>query len=287
MRRWASLAALVALLGLLVPARAPARPRDPRLSRVHTWAFAIGDGDLRGDVARRYSGYDLVVLDGEGASRAQVAALRRRGTVVLAYLDAGTIEAGRWWYPRVKRYRMDLWGDWGEWYANVNARGFRRVIAGQVAPALLAKGFDGLFLDNTDMIETHPRQTTGMRTLVVALAKLVHGRGGLLFSQNGEDSIGPLLGDYDGWNREDVTSTYDFSTRRYVRQARSAVRTAQRALRRIWAAGLLVLATDYLRAGDRATAARSIADACAAGALPFLSDIGLTRIPRSAPRCPR
>jgi hypothetical protein len=68
-------------------------------------------------------------------------------------------------------------------------------------------------------------------------------------------------------------------------QPRRAVGRAQRALRRIAAAGLLVLGTDYLRAGDHATAARSIADACAAGALPFLSDIELTRIPATPARC--
>jgi hypothetical protein len=137
--------------------------------------------------------------------------------------------------PRLAPYRLELWGQWGEWYANVDAPGFRR-----------------------------------------------HG---LVFAQNGEDSIGPSLGAYDGWNREDVTSTYDFATRRYLRQPRRAVGRAQRALRRIAAAGLLVLGTDYLRAGDHATAARSIADACAAGALPFLSDIELTRIPATPARC--
>lgn len=288
MRRWASaLAALAVLAGVIaaVASDAGARPRDARLARVHTWAFAIGDGDLAGNLARRYAGYDLVVLDGEGVTRAQVSALHRAGTLVLGYLDVGTIEAGRSWYAQVKRYRMDLWGEWGEWYADVDAAGFRDVIVHAVAPAMLAKGLDGLFLDNTDMIESHPRQTSGMRTLVRALAGLAHHRGELLFAQNGEASIGPLLGVYDGWNREDVSATYDFGSRHYVRQSRSDVRTAQGALRRIAAAGLLVLATDYVGAGDRAATAQSIADACAAGALPFVSDIALTRVPRVPARC--
>src|SRR5581483_6307649 len=215
-----------------------------------------------------------------------IATLRRAGKIVLGYLDVGTIEPYRSWYHLLKPYRLAYWPDWGEWYARVSAPGYRQAIAGAIAPALLGKGFDGLFLDNTDMIEAYPGQTAGMRRLVRALAGLVHGRGRFLFAQNGEDTIGPLVSQYDGWNREDVSATYDFARRRYVMQSRSDVRAAQAALRRLAAAGLLVLATDYTAAGDRLAAARSVADACAAGALPFVSDIDLTRVPRIPARCP-
>jgi hypothetical protein len=142
-----------------------------------------------------------------------------------------------------------------------------------------------LFLDNTDMIATHPRQTVAMRKLVVALAALVHRQRGLLFSQNGEDSIGPVLHYYDGWNREDVSATYDFGRNRYVRQPRDQVRAAIAALTRVRRAGLLALATDYVASGDKATAMTAVANACSAGALPFLSDIDLTRIPAVPARC--
>src|SRR5207245_2575497 len=119
-----------------------------------------------------------------------VHALRAAGTIVLAYLDVGTIEPFRPWYATLKPYRLDFWPDWGEWYADVSRPGYRRAIAQAIAPRILRKGFDGLFLDNTDMIETHPRRAAGMGALVGALSALVHRRGGLLFTQNGEDSIG-------------------------------------------------------------------------------------------------
>ena len=265
---------------------AAARPRDARLRAVHSWAFAIGDGDLSGNLVARYARYDLLIVDGEGASASQVAALRRAGKLVLAYLDVGTIEPYRSWYPLLKPYRLAYWPDWGEWYAAVSRPGYRRAIAGRIAPMLLSKGFDGLFLDNTDMIDSFPRQTAGMRTLIRSIAGLVHGRGELLFAQNGEDTIGPVLRYYDGWNREDVTATYDFSHKRYVLQPRSEVRAALRALRRIAAAGLLVTSTDYTRTDDRRASGLAITNACAAGALPFVSDIDLRRVPPVPVRCP-
>ncbi|MEA2391053.1 MAG: polysaccharide biosynthesis protein PelA [Solirubrobacteraceae bacterium] len=265
---------------------AAAARRDARLRHVHSWAFAIGDGDLRGGVVRRFAPFDLVVVDGEEASSRQVAALRRRHKIVLAYLDVGTIEAGRSWYSRAKPYRLDLWGDWGEWYAAVDRVGYRRLLVRDVAPKILRKGFDGLFLDNTDMIETHARQRAGMVPLVGDLSRVVRRRHRLLFSQNGERSIGPTLRFYDGWNREDVTSTYDFGRRRYVRVSGSDRRAAQRALRSVRRRRLLVLSTDYVFEGDAAGARSAVGSSCAAGALPYVSDIGLRRVPRRAFRCP-
>jgi endo-alpha-1,4-polygalactosaminidase (GH114 family) len=265
--------------------RAAASPRDPRLAAVRSFAFAIGAGDLSGDVAARYAPFDLVVVDGEGASAAQLDALHTGGKLVLGYLDVGGIERNRWWFAQAKPYRLDYWSDWGEWYAKVAASGYRRLLLDRVAPSMLRKGFDGLFLDNTDMIANHSAQTAGMVALVRSLAVLVHHRHGFLFTQNGEDVIGGLLSSLDGWNREDVTWTYDFGSQRYVHQPPADVAAAQAALRRLGAAGLLVTATDYVATTDRGAAREAIANACAAGALPFVSDIGLTRIARTDVGC--
>lgn len=260
-------------------------PKDPRLQNVKTWAFAIGDGMLEGDVAARFAGYDLVIVDGEEVQPSQVAALHANGTIVLSYLSVGTIENWRWWYPDVKRFRLDYWGDWGEWYANVSKDGYRRIIIRKVAPWMLNKGVDGLFLDNTDMIETHPRQKGGMRTLVKRLASLVHSQNKFLFAQNGEDVIGPSLPYYDGWNREDVTWTYDFDTETYYQQPADENAAALAALQTISAAGLLVTATDYVAAGDTAAETLCLENACSVGALSFVSDIDLTRLPSSPLMC--
>jgi len=107
----------------------------------------------------------------------------------------------------------------------------------------------------------------------------------VLFAQNGEGSVGPLLRYLDGWNREDVTSTYDFERKRYVRRSAEETRAAQNALRRFKARGLLVTSIDYTRADDDATQRDAIANSCAAGALPYVADINLTRFPASPFRC--
>lgn len=240
----------------------------PRLAALHTWAFAIGNGTLSGDIKQRYAGYDLVVVDGQEVTKRQVATLRDGGALVLGYLDAGTIEPYRPWYRRAKPYRLDYWKQWGEWYANVDAPGFRRLIVG-VAASFERKGIDGLFLDNTDMIETHPKQAPGMRRVVAALARLVHGRGGFLFAQNGADVDGPILRYLDGWNREDIGT--DPSAVRDLRAERKH--------------GLLTLATGYVKNAASPAVQRDVRLACRAGALPFVSNLALTRVPHPQAHC--
>jgi hypothetical protein len=277
---------VISALFLSAPTVGRAAPgRDPRLTRVHTFALALGTSAQRVENLDRLAAYDLVVVDGENAPLALVDGLRARGVIVLGYLSVGTIEPGRGWFAAAKPYRLEKWTDWNEWFADTSSAGYRELILANVAPAILTRHFDGLFLDNVDMIGDHAAQRAGMEQLVHALGALVHRRGGLLFTQNGEDVIIPMLDALDGWNREDVTGTYDFRAKRYVRQTRAAIRHAQAALRRVAGSGLLVTATDYTANTDRAAAKRATRNACAAGALSFVSDIGLERIARTPPRC--
>ena len=254
---------------------------------METWAFAVGSGQLQPGAADRLGRFDLVVVDGQEARRRQVVAIRARGAIVLAYLSVGTIEPWRPWYRRARPYRLrDRFEEFGEWYAATSRRGYRRLIARRVAPRILRKGFDGLFLDNTDMIETHRRQARGMHRLARTLGRLVHARDGLLFTQNGFRTIGPSLGAYDGWNREDVSRTYDFDHERYQPVPAPGRRAARRELRRMGARGLFVTASDYVARGDRSATRAAVRVACQAGALPFVTDIGIRRLPRRPYRCP-
>jgi uncharacterized protein (TIGR01370 family) len=293
--RAAGVCAALALAAAALLGSPGSRAGTPALADAESWAFAIGDGMLAGDaerVAGRLGDFDLVVIDGELATRAEIAALRARDTIVLGYVSVGTIESYRSWYRPLKPFRLKRWHDWdGEWFADTSKPRYRKLIAKRIAPRILRKGFDGLFLDMVDMIEMrrHRAQRPGMRRLVRRLARLVHGRGKLLFAQNGAWGMRRFgIARYlDGWNREDVTWTYDFDRLRYVRQKPKAIRRAQRELERMAARGIFVTATDYTRRRDAGAAEESVANACAAGALPYVSNIGLTvrRLPKPPLRC--
>lgn len=294
-RRLPAIALAAAASAVLVAAGGSAAgPR--RALPPQSFAFAIGNGNLSGgpsQVAERLGGFDLVVVDGELATADEVAALRAGGTTVLAYLSVGTIEKWRGWFPQLKKFRLGAWADWkDEWYAGVSKPKLRQAISAEIAPQILAKGFDGLFLDNVDMIETrnHAAQRDGMRELVLTLAALAHVDGRLLFAQNGAWGLRKLglLDAIDGWNREDATWTYDFDHRRYVRNSPGTRRAALRELAGFRDLGLITTAANYTRAGDRRAVAESVTDACGVGALPYVGDIGLTarRLPDPPLTCP-
>ena len=271
---------------------------NPMLTDAESFAFGIGNGMIEGnagDVAERLGDYDVVVVDGEEASAAKVSALKAEGSVVLAYLSVGTIEKWRGWYNDLKTYRLAAWQNWkDEWFADVSKAGLRNALADEIAPDILDKGFDGLFLDNVDMIEPnkHKKQREGMRELVARLGDLVHADDGLLFAQNGYwgfKKFGILDdGHLDGWNREDVTWTFDFDRRKYVRNSDRGRDEALDDLSKMHDLGLFTTATNYTKRSTGSAVDESIEDACGVGALPFIGDIGLTarRLPDSPYVCP-
>lgn len=260
--------------------------RQPRLAPVRTFALALGVDPLDAAARRTLGAYDLVVVDGGSTTAAQVADLRGRGALVLGYLSVGTLEPYRPWFAAARDggWLLERWDDWDEHYAEVSEPGLRRLLLAEAAKEL-AKGFDGLFLDNVDMVESHPGQLAGMRTLVADLDRLV-GPGRLLFAQNGDDTIDTFLAHLDGWNREDVTSTYDFDLGAYRATTGTERNQALTTVRRLRAAGVLVSTTDYTASATGPLVATAVANSCKAGALPFVSDIDLRRVPATPPRCP-
>lgn len=256
-----------------------------RLAKSTSWTLALSDVAAAADLR----GYSLVVVDGETTSPSRVRQLRRSGSVVLAYLSIGTIEDGRWWSEAARSHRLDRWQHWGEWYADVNSSDFRALITNRVLPRMMAAGFDGVFLDNVDMVESHPRQRSGMASLLGAVSREVHRRGRLVLAQNGDSQLPWLLPWLDGWNREDVSFSYDFGTGRYRRTSQLDRAQAAQAIRRVRAHRLTAFSTDYLPNPAAPAAARQVAEAvryaCALGATPYVGSIGLDRMPRAPLRC--
>lgn len=273
------------LLFFLLHSPALCHSIDARLKTVKTFAFAIGLGTLDQETITRLGEFDLVIVDAETTSAAKVSKLHRSGSLVLGYLSIGTIEPGRTWYKELKPYRLEYWDDWGEWYSDVSRSGFRSIILKSLVPKLMKKRFDGIFLDNVDMIETHAGQKTGMFELVKALSKSFRKDRKLLFAQNGDTFIASLAKYLDGWNREDVSLTYNFDESRYEENSEEEKVRSIKTLKRLHKAGLLTLATDYASSPNDISAQAGKERACAAGALYYVSTINLETLPDSPISC--
>lgn len=265
----------------------PAAPAlHPLLRDVRTFALGLGvDPSVPADQLR-LGAHDLVAIDGDGATVEVVDALHADGALVLAYLSVGTFEPFRAWFAeaRDQGLLLDRWEQWDEWYAAVDRPEARELLVRE-ARRLLDRGVDGLFLDNVDLVDTHPDQAGGMARLVAELDDLV-GERRVLVAQNGDPIAQGIVDHLDAWNREDVSFTFDAEADGYVPVPSSDRTDAIERLERVRAAGLLVTTVDYLPAVDRQLEDEAIARACAAGAVPFVADIELERLPPEPYRCP-
>jgi len=252
---------------------------------ISSFCFAIGEKALSSsknrDVLSRCS---LLVVDGETVSSRVLQQLKAKDAIVLAYISVGTIEPFRSWYPKLKRYRLDRWSDWDEYYANVNSIGFQRTLL-SIIKKILLKRFDGLFLDNVDMVVTHPGQLKGMKKLVSRISSYVRSKENLLFAQNGDEIIDGFVPMLDGWNREDVSYTYSFEQKKYLPVAAEERDNALRTIKRLKNRGLIVTTTDYLPKNAINEQELAISTSCSAGALPYISDIKLNRVPNEPIVC--
>lgn len=250
-----------------------------------SFALALGIDADDPDARAPLDGYDLVVVDGGETSAETVAALQDQGATVLAYLSVGTVEPGRDWFTEAQDegWLLDHWDDWDEWYANVAEPGLRSLLLDE-ARSELDKGFDGLFLDNTDMVQAHPDQRDGMVQLVTDLDELL-GADRLLYAQNGDPVEARIVDHLDGWNREDVSTTYDFDTESYAPVSAEDHDAALAQLEDVHDRGLVATATDYSDGSDPDADQEARDAACAVGALAFTSDIGLTRVASSPETC--
>ncbi|MCB0331896.1 MAG: endo alpha-1,4 polygalactosaminidase [Bdellovibrionales bacterium] len=256
------------------------------LSQAKSFVFALGlnNEDVASEL-EKLRAHDLIIVDGEEVSAENISLLKQNGSIVLGYVSVGTIETGRSWYHKVKKFRLDLWGDWGEWYARVSKKKFRRILIKQAVKPFLQKGFDGLFLDNVDMVAEYPKQTKGMRKLVKRIAKLVHDENKYVGAQNGDDVIGPFVPYLDHWNREDVVSTYNFDTEVYEQVSERDTQSALETVSHLLETGLFVTTTDYVADVGGEIAQSAVSTACGAGAVPYVGDIELTEITESPLLC--
>lgn len=128
----------------------------------------------------------LIAIEPEDYSDAEIAALKKSGAKVLAYLSVGSVSDERSYYKTLKPYTLRKLDDWPhERYLDLRQPAVRDWIQ-KKARELKAKGFDGWWLDNIDVYEEY-RSTDMFRALVStihaikALGGYVMVNGGMVF----------------------------------------------------------------------------------------------------------
>ena len=223
--------------------------------------------------------YDVAILEPEHYTVEDLRALRQRGVLTLGYVNIGEVEAYRDFADQVD----PAWvlGENPRWpghkFVDAREAGWRELVVGTAAARVVAREFDGLFLDMADVAApgVFPETEDGVVAVIEAIREaypthaLVMNRGLFLLERVGEAVDGLLV--------EGVWARYDAAQGTYRQTVPAERDRLLQTLLGFRDGGGAALVIDYADTDALADYAR--AEAAAAGLPIFVGTLTLADTP--------
>ena len=234
-----------------------------------------------------FYGYDLLVFESD--RHPPLEPLVDRGKKVLGYLSLGEVNENRPYFAEVKNEGL-LLNENQNWKASyfVDVRDMRwtRRVIDELVPAILRRGFQGIFIDTLDnpghLERTDPKAYAGMADAGARLVRTLRRNFPrmTIVLNRGYDILPAVERDIDMVLGESVYADYDFATKTYARvdepTYRQQVEILQAAARR--QPKLKVLTLDYWNPNDAAGIAEIYRIQTANGFSPYVATVELDRL---------
>jgi uncharacterized protein (TIGR01370 family) len=237
--------------------------------------------------ADAFADYRLVVFDAD--RHPDIAPLAARGTQVLGYLSLGEVHRSRSYFAEVEREGLFVYENpnWpGAFALDVRDPRWRRRVVDELVPAILARGFAGVFLDTADTaIDLERRDRTkfaGATLATIDLVKAIRNRhpGIVVILNRGYEILPAVEGAIDMVLAESLVTAWDFAGKS-PRMAPADLHAAEVALlsdakkrRR----ELRVLTLEYWTPEDAASVREIYARVRALGFAPYVATVALDRV---------
>lgn len=177
------------------------------------------------EITEKLSDIDLLVIDAEYFSQNDIARLRENGIrEIYSYINIGSIESFRSYDTDFEKYTLGAYENWPEEkWIDVSAPEWQACTASRV-DALVQKGVDGFFVDNTDVYYNYPQESIydGILTILDYMdhtGRKIMINGGDCFVKKYLTTEKNVL--IDGVNQENVFTAYDFSKDVYTKNDQS------------------------------------------------------------------
>ena len=177
------------------------------------------------ETTEKLSDIDLLVIDAEYFSQNDIARLRENGIrEIYSYINIGSIESFRSYDTDFEKYTLGAYENWPEEkWIDVSAPEWQACTAFRV-DALIQKGVDGFFVDNTDVYYNYPQESIydGILTILDYMdhtGRKIMINGGDCFVKKYLTTEKNVL--IDGVNQENVFTAYDFSKDVYTKNDQS------------------------------------------------------------------
>ena len=166
-------------------------------------------------------GYRTIVIDAQYYTPEQIAALKEGGRTVLSYINLGSLEDFRDYYNDYADLTFAQYVNWDEErWVDVSEQAWQDFLTQDLAPSILAKGVDGLFVDNVDVYYIAAEEggyNGDPEDIFNGVAEILRGfqaldtyvciNGGDTFVTRYAEECGPLSDVMDAVNQESVFST--------------------------------------------------------------------------------
>ncbi len=161
--------------------------------------------------------YDLVIIEPDFYSKAEIDLLKDKGGKILAYITLGEVDSNRWYYPKLQeRGFLGKNKNWNSSYLNLEDAETRAIILDQVLQEIVVKGVDGVFMDTIDAVSPYTNNSHLAPYMLELIREIRNRNPDLMLIQNSglfllEDSKEYV----DGVLIEDIASGYDFENQEY------------------------------------------------------------------------
>lgn len=161
--------------------------------------------------------YNLLIVESDHYTKAQVDTLKQHNKNVLAYISLGEVNKNRWYYPLLEEQGfLGTNENWDSPYLNLADSTTRAILLDRVIPNIMKKGFDGLFLDTVDDVAPYTKRSHLQPYMVDLIRQINRKHAQTVIIQNAGlfllDKTHSLV---DGVLVEDVATSYDFKNNRY------------------------------------------------------------------------
>ena len=249
-----------------------------RLKKITNYACYYGTGRLL-DMAA----FDLVILQPAHYTIGQIKFLRARGTRTIAYLSIGEtakLDSAADWYMLEPQSRVPARNPrWQTTFVDCRAPAWQAHLLQRRIPDILARGFEGLFLDTLDVQDLYPET----RSAVICLLHRIRDQypNLILVANRGFSILERVIADLDVVAFEAFSTYYDNGCYQAWGGSDQAWTETIAAQLRVTCSGCPILALDYAAPDDHRL--RSIAKSRARehGFLSFVSTYALDWLPES------
>lgn len=134
----------------------------------------------------------ILAIEPEDYTKAEIQALKKAGYKVLGYMSIGSVSNERTYYKKLEPYRLSRLPDWEhEWYIDLREKTVRNWCIAR-AKEIKEIGADGLWIDNTDVLEYHDsKEMYAAITQVLQAVKAACG--GYIMLNGGQEYLDRLM----------------------------------------------------------------------------------------------